>query len=199
MTRRILIAALLCSVAAFADTAAIVPTGVSSGLDSRNFTTGWAFSLSNSISVTALGYFDADADGLLSNHNVGIFTSGGTLLVSAIVPNGVAGTLNGGYRYIGISPFALGAGSYVIGGLSIDSNDPIVYAASAFNPAAGITLDATDLFTFNDVLAFPDQHGNTYANPNFQFTSSAVPEPAVFSLMSLGLAGLGLLKLRQRR
>ena len=58
-------------------------------------TYGWSFTLSSTITVTDLGYFDFGGNGLNDAHDVGIWTSTGTLMVSATVPAGTAGTLVG--------------------------------------------------------------------------------------------------------
>lgn len=180
---------------ATADTLAISPSNINAVPDARDYTTGWAFSTSGALSVTALGYLDAGRNGLNGPHDVGIFTSGGALLVHAVVPSGNAGTLVGDYRFISIAPFNLAAGSYVIGGHNLgNATDDIAVSTSGFNPAAGITLGSLDLFTFGPTLAFPDQHSTLqYANPNFEFASAstAVPAPATVMLLSLGLVGIG--------
>lgn len=71
--------------------------------------------------VTHLGYFDADADGLLEPHDVGIYSKGdpsgtGTLLASVLVPAGADTLYTNGYRWVALAaPFTLLANTdYVI-------------------------------------------------------------------------------------
>jgi hypothetical protein len=71
--------------AAEATTIAVVPGG--GGFQNHfynvNVTIGWVFTLTSSVTVAELGYFDAGNDGLFDSHAVGIWTNGGTLQVSA--------------------------------------------------------------------------------------------------------------------
>lgn len=189
--------ALMGALTASAGTIAFTGGGLFTLSDSRAFTTGWGFSTSG-LTVTALGYFDDGQDGLLNAHDVGIFAADGTLLVSATVPQGVAGTLNADWRFVEITPFTLDAGSYVIGGFS-NGYDPIVVAGAA-SASPEITLGSLSWYTFGGSLSFPTSTGNVYLNPNFEFDrvvtpATATPEPSTFAL---GVA-IGLVALRLRR
>ena len=57
--------------------------------DPRSFTIGWEFSVTEEISVDALGVWDQDADGLNFAQTVSIWTSVGVLLGSVSVDNTV--------------------------------------------------------------------------------------------------------------
>ena len=100
----------------FGSVIAMTTTG-SSGVDSDAYTVGWAFS-STTISVSALGYYAAGANGLSNSHTVGIYTSTGTLLRSTTVPSGTTGTLTSNYRMTSVTPLILGPGNYVVAGLA---------------------------------------------------------------------------------
>ena len=90
-----------------------------------NFNVGWSFTVNSPIVVTSLGYFDGGSLGLNESHNVGIYTSTGTLLTSATVAAGTAEPLvastgtqpANGFRYQAISAYILAPGSYSIAGL----------------------------------------------------------------------------------
>ena len=91
---------------------------------------GWIFDANQTLVVGKLGVWDFGADGLLASHQVGIWTSAGTLLGSTIVQSGVASPLagpvaeDGRFRYQAVSPIHLNAGSrYVIGGLFNDNDE----------------------------------------------------------------------------
>ncbi|PYK29980.1 MAG: hypothetical protein DME57_08420 [Verrucomicrobia bacterium] len=162
-------------------------------------TFGWSFTLSSTISVTDLGYFDFGGNGLNEAHDVGIWTSTGTLMVSATVPAGTAGTLVGDFRYVLVSPTLLAPGDYVIGGFeSGSSGDPVEVQASTITTASMITYDGSRS-TAGAALTFPSgdasANGNSYFGPNFEFT--AVPEPTTIGLLLFG--GLGLCRFARKR
>ena len=177
---------------------ALTPTGVADALDDRDYTTGWSFTVEDGIWVTDLGYWDSGENGLLGRHEVGIFSSAGALLVSTFVGAGTSGDLDGGYRFVSIAPFFLGAGSYVIGGANHSSLDPIVYQGTA-TTMAGVTLNNDQLYAFGAGLVFPEFEGNVYFNPNFKGEAAQVPEPVSTALFGLGAVALGLRRRRQAR
>src|SRR4030088_998040 len=99
--------------AALAQGPAAYPVGGHVGSDTRAFTFGWAFSVSTRITVTGLSYLDATGRGLREPHTVGIFSaSGGSLLVTAIVPAGAGAPLENGFR-VAPASFVLDPGTYV--------------------------------------------------------------------------------------
>src|SRR5271155_4667950 len=64
------------------------------------YTVGWSFSLSSSVDVTSLGWFDSGSV-LSSSHSVGIFETDGTLLTSAVVSP--ADPMLGSFTYYSIA------------------------------------------------------------------------------------------------
>ena len=178
----------------FASTIAMITSG--GGVGSNNtasFTTGWDFTAFNPITITSLGYYDADEDGLENDHEVGIFDSTGTLLVSVMVPSGTSSTLTNGFRMVSITPFSLAAGDYVIGGASAFSNDGVLVPGTmTTDPAISIT-DA-GVYEYGASLVFPGTStgGVPYASVNFEFTE--VPEPSTVLLSFGALTAVGLKK-----
>ena len=85
--------------------------------DNVSCTFGYSLTLGGSdASVTQLGVWDQGNDGLAEAHSVGLWTSTGTLLASAIVPSGTSASLYNGFRYMNIAPLNLSAGTtYVLG------------------------------------------------------------------------------------
>jgi len=166
-----------------------------------NVTLGYAFTVSTPVSVTMLGLFDSDNNGLLSSHAVTIWTSTGTQLVQATIPAGTGATLTNGFRYVSIAPFTLAAGTYTIAGFYAaglpPSFDPALVFAS-ITSASGISY--VDIRSANGFV-FPSGslgQSNGYFGPNFQFTT-AVPTPDSGSTISLlGFALLGLAALRRK-
>ena len=156
-------------------------------------TFGWAFTISSPIYVTALGYFDFGNDGLTDSHQVAIWNStGGSPLLMATVPAGTTGSLVDGSRYIAVTPILLPAGSYTIGGFSLNFTDSVAIECAIITPAPGITYDGARSAQ-GPSLMFPAGNTQGYQNgdfgPNFQF---AVPEPSAYALLaaaSVALAG----------
>src|SRR5450432_376708 len=114
------------------------------GSNTDQFTVGYEFQVgSQSLTVTSLGMWDGDAtDGLAASHEVGIWTTTGTLLGSVTVPAGTGSSKIGDYRYVdlGVSVTLTAATNYIIGaqldgdiyhnsliddfGSTTDQNDP---------------------------------------------------------------------------
>jgi hypothetical protein len=177
----------------FASVIAMTTSGGSTSVDTGAFTLGWSFNVSGpAIMVSALGWYDAGSNGLLNPHTVGIYSSSGTLLVSATVPSGTTGTLDNGFRMVSITPFRLNPGSYVIAGFNPNSSDPFL-TSTTFIAAAGITPTNINRYEWSSALAFPSQSASfSYGAANFEFTPT--PEPSTL-LLSLGaFAALGLKK-----
>jgi len=198
------VSVLAASPRAGADTAVSLtpdPGQVSTG----DWSLGFLFSVNSAINVTQLGFFDDNGDGLASSHDVGIYTTSGSLLVSATVST--SDPLDGLFRYVGISPLSLTAGQqYIIAASTgpdtpTNPGDPFVYNPLAFSTAPEITFIEAR-FIASPALAFPvdSQASEGYFGPNFKFeAAAAVPEPsAFFSAATAGLVGLGVARRRRR-
>src|SRR5687768_16493111 len=86
------------SAAALADTALTADFFANTVNNGSGYSLGWAFSTANNITVTSLGWYDHLGDGLVDGHAVGIFNTGGTLLLSGTVQSGTADPLTGMFR-----------------------------------------------------------------------------------------------------
>ncbi|MFN3371317.1 MAG: PEPxxWA-CTERM sorting domain-containing protein [Sphingomonadaceae bacterium] len=170
-------------------------------------TIGWSFTTTAAFTVTALGFWDENADGLAASHRVGIWnTVSGDLLVDATVSAGTGNPLIGGFRYTDISPFALAPGNYTIGALI--PNDLVVNDNWIFFPGTVTTIEG---LVFGNGLRGADQAGFTMPTlspntgrfgPNFLVAGGGgtpgIPEPATWAML---IAGFGLVgsALRARR
>jgi hypothetical protein len=212
---KILLAALFATSALTAN-AAILPlavnfddTGISGG-SGPNVNIGWEFSISSTISVTQLGFWDAGGDGLGEAHQVAIWhASGAGDLGSAIVSGTVAaGTVDplapgSHFRVVDVTATLLTPGDYVIGGRlpgqQVDSYKD--QSAGTINNLAfgpGISF-IQKRFGGDPAFIRPDftGAGSGIYGPNFTFAS--VPEPSSIALAVCGLVGVAGWKWRRRR
>jgi hypothetical protein len=146
-------------------------------------TRGWQFQVNAPITVSKLGLWDRNGDGLPSAHAIGIFSSSSTLLATATIPAGTAAPIEGptlsagGFRYTALaSPVALAAGTYRIGAFYEIGGDEWQYNTVRTTPSQ-ITYDGGRI-VFGSSLADPTDMtmtSNGIFGPNFQFD---VPEPA---------------------
>jgi hypothetical protein len=229
-SRKLLAALAVCATslaAALAPTAAQASPAVSFTSVNGNFRDdntrmiGWQFTVTGPLSVSALGWFDLEQNGLARSHEVGIWNKATqALLGSVVVPSGTTGFLEGFFRYATLgSNVALSSGTtYVIAGLDIGANgDGHVWtpALSGFNNEVnGFSSDSrvtvgpagSAIGQFAAVFQFPTASigdSRTAAfGPNFLIaapTVTAIPLPPAAALFVFGLVGLGFAARRQRR
>jgi hypothetical protein len=186
------LAALLafCPVDVRADTIALSFTGGAPGF-TQNGTLGWGFSVGNPITITQLGVWDENNDGLGQSYQVSVWTSAGALKAQTVVPAGTSATLADGFRYFSVSATPLPVGDYVISVFYPSTfADRFSSNASSVNPVGEITYDDSrswpgDVFPPGDVLSTP----NSYFGPNFQFVRARnVPDASpTWTLFLLGI------------
>ena len=114
------------------------------------------------VTVTHLGYFDATGFGLLTAHDVGIFSrttpsTNGTALATVVVPAGTGASYKNGYRWVKLTtPFTLQANTdYVI---ASSTNNADLYPDS-FTPAwntavVGANAGTTRIIMYDDPAPF---------------------------------------------
>lgn len=165
---------------------------------------GWTFSTSEARQVTALGLFDVNANGLVDSHQVGIWDSNGTLLVTTSVdtndPLTSSASTLGDWRFRNVAPVLLAAGDYTIGAYyptdqeaflgSDGANEVQMSLPSWLSYGEGrVTVGA-----FGNMFGMPDTpNGATFQPAWFgpNFISNTVPLPATAPLVLLGLLLLG--------
>ena len=180
-------------------TAAVSVTGISLTMDASDFTLGWGFTVDSSVTVTALGVWDKDNNGLDGSHDVGIWAvTGPQLKVSATVPSGTAGTLIDGFRYVTLAtPVPLGPGDYRTGAWYGTDSDHYGYDATGLSFAPGLSSFVTRCRVASFSLAYPSEvDGGAIGRfgPNFLMTADpppVIPEPFTAGSAILGVAGLG--------
>lgn len=126
-----------------------------SNFNQDEYSLGWKFTTNQSITVTALGFYDADKDGLAVSHPVGIYDSQCQLLASATVtPQDM---LLGYFRYhLLTAPIVLQAGqTFLIAGLTTKPDKYLL------NPP---TLNADPSINFGGFAIF----GNTQRTTTLQ-------------------------------
>ncbi len=166
-----------------------------------NYTVGWTFALTETISVESLGWFDAGSNGFINSHNVGIFTlpnsGNGTLLTSATVTT--TDSLSDGFRYKSITPLTLTRGNYVVAGTT--GNDLFQAFCTNVATGSGITFGQGRFVGPNSgALTFPTQpsdRGIAYFGSNFRY--SVVPAPSALATFVIGVVPGATMLLRRRR
>lgn len=180
-------------------------------------TLGWAFQVDAPITITALGLLDLEQDGLLFDHEIGLWQEGDTNpLVTALIPSGDATSALGYFRYVDTPEFTLDAGTvYLIGAYysGMLSNpfqrDYVNNIEEGFSGVFGPGITFLGARTSSQGiagLAYPDEDTYTadapFLGPNFLYraaTPTAVPEGSAGLLMPLGLLALAAMRRRQER
>jgi len=153
-----------------------------------SFTLGYSFSTSVPFSVDALAYL-VDGDGI--NHQVGLWDSGGTLLVSTTVLN--TDPIQDHFQYHSIPTLSLVPGSYTIGGQSPNGHLPV--NAGGVMTVPGFTWTGDKWVYAPGELSYPWQQTNGagqngYLAATFSIAPAPVPLPAAAVLFGSGLIGL---------
>lgn len=168
------------------------------GQNTISYTLGYELTTGSSgLSVSSLGLWDQNGDGLAGAHNIGLYNASGGLLGQVTVTAGTGSTLVGGFRYADLlAPLTLLPNTTYVLAAAYNSEDVYSYYDS-FSPvgshvSGGVTI-GFGRYEAGSTLQFPTTTTSArYTGPNFLYT--AVPEPTAL----LPLAGLAML-LRRRR
>jgi hypothetical protein len=158
---------------------------------------GLFFTVSSTITVDALGFYDIP--NLTSGETLTLYTSTGTALTSVVVP--LTGILDDGYLMQSITPYTLTAGQYAISAFT--GNNPWEFYTSVAT-GTGITFNFEN-YDYASTPTFPSggvsQAAGVYYGPTFdvQTGQSTAPEPGAWMMAATGLSLLGVARWRRIR
>jgi hypothetical protein len=178
-------------------------TSTASVLSNPPFTLGWSFTTQDDIVVTDLGLFDNLQDGLVDSYEIGLWDSGGNLLVSTTLASGTSASLDDKFRFTSVADTLLSANqTYFIGALFLTGNDGVIAPGEAVNLiTASEILFGQATFASGGSLSFPGFGlGDTgIYGPNFRFEAADVPEPATLLMFGMGATWLAARRRRDSR
>jgi hypothetical protein len=180
-------------------------------IDGTNLTAGWTFTVNQTLTVSALGFWEFNTSlPLTATHPVGLWNSTGTLLASATVQTN--SPVTGSWRYASITPVTLTAGqSYVVGSdITTPFSDPyerVPVGTGSVSTAGLITINSSILSTSASGFTFPTVPEPGFIGrfgPNLLVTAvppvTAVPiTPWALAAIGITLLASGLLGLRRSR
>ena len=140
--RVVLLATLIASASfLYAGTLGVTTSNDGVNVNTGTWTLGYSFLVNSPITVTGLGVFDENSDGLNVSHDVGLWDASGNLLASTTVAAGTVDPLNGFYRMAAISGVSLTAGNvYYVGSVNGIDNDGWLQDPSTLIAAPEIDL-----------------------------------------------------------
>jgi hypothetical protein len=172
----------------------------------NNQTVGWEFDVLSSVTVTGLGWYDQGLNGLADSHEVGIWNSTGTtLLTSALVAAGTTDPLDGLFRTVGITPIVLSPGEYIVGGENFADNPEQLAFDVPPTTDPRISFVGGEYSLIDNTFEFPDNPtgvADCCWGPSFSVAAAGatVPEPANAGvLLAIGILAATLLARRPRR
>jgi hypothetical protein len=195
----------LCAICGIAPMVATIASGQTAALTSVDqtyirsmtgsagygYSLGWEFEMTQNAQVTSLGLLDL---GFSSDHEVGIWTTGGVLLGNATVSESATPDSSGfAWATLG-ADINLSAGQdYVISAwyptTSGSCDDWVVFGAAPVTASAVDYINA-ELGGLTTSFNYPNNANPAFNagvfGPNFQYTTTAVPEPSTLALAALG-------------
>jgi hypothetical protein len=169
-----------------ADTAIQLGSGYSN-FTNGNWTLGFQFTPTANLTVTSLGdYFQA---GVTNTQAVGLWTLAGAELATASVTG--SGAAADSFQFTAITPVVLLAGqTYVVGGTTgSDNYAGFDIANFVVAPVIGYGGHRE---SYGAALQYPaNYYGGSFADFGGDFQFTAVPEPAAWAMMLVGVGFLG--------
>ena len=176
-------------------------TGGNANTFSGSATVGWEFTLTTTLVVTGLGFWDEGGNGLLNNHDIGLWNSNdpSQLLASTTISNGnsvpvVSTSSDGRWLFTSIVPITLQPGTYVVGATIVAFDQDLQRFGTTASTISGLTFVQGRNISSSS-LAYPLASGTAndgIFGPNLQGT--VVPEPSTVAQVGLGLTVLVVLR-----
>lgn len=169
------------------------PNVASDAFQSNTF--GYDFSADGNSTITALGVFDDNGDGLDVAYAVGVWDSGASLLDSVVIPAGTGATLVDGFRYADLTTgIALSNGASYRIGVLVPAGEELVNGVTGVTPT-GITINAPNYFRNGATLLYP----NTLSAGKQYYTANMLLVPAPPAAWLVGSGILAVLGVARRR
>lgn len=167
-------------------------TSPTTDFTNNNWSLGWGFTVNESLVVQALGFYDDLKNDLREAHDVGIFDSTGTLIVSGQVQPG--DPLMSWWRWTNVTPTSLVAGqSYQIA--AVTGGENYTWNPTGFVVAPEISFLQDSFYNPpGGVLMYPNSSNalTGWFGPNLSLEEIVVPLPGAVVLLALGLMTVGL-------
>ena len=164
-------------------------TSVTTDFTNNNWSLGWSFTVNQSVTVTALGFYDDLQNGLTQPHDVAIYDAQQQVVVSGQVVRG--DPLVSWWRWTQVQPVVLVPGvQYEIVAVTAGENYTWGPVGFVTDPQVNYLVDAYTM-PAGGVLAYPNFSDGVvgYFGPNFLLTS-AIPAPGALLLLAPGLMTL---------
>jgi hypothetical protein len=192
----LIVLALLCQVEAQEQTAVVLSAGIEHAWDTDGpFTVGFRFRVLQPISITSVGVFDHEENGLINPHVVGLWTVDGSDLMSVTIPAGTTVPLIDRFRYQSIAPRTLPAGGeYIIAGSNFGQTSDHYLAHLGVLPGSSCVelFGSREMYTPAGGLQFPTVNSGhsmpSLFGANFRFMP--VPERSSSVLIGVAVATL---------
>ena len=162
----------------------------------RDQNVGWRFNVVDPILVDRLAFYDAGGDGLITSHSVGIWNPDGSLIMSVVIPAGIAADIHSGWRYVEITPFELAVDNgYIMGAETFLGSD--VFFGNNAEPASIISQIEYVGSTVSSLDVGFVRPSNSSSSDFGWFGAGffVVPAPSSLGLLAIG----GLAAARRRR